>query len=163
VIVIKSPYQIGPWQHGAWLHVGGLVGIGFADDGHLLTVSWSGRGLFDLTTGARVARDDTDPVGASWLSTDRLTVEAIGTFAGQCIPLTGIWGGTARTATDDGWSLSVQSNRGAIQKALLTGPNGDAEPLLLSSPTEYRTISFSPDDGYLILAASGDVQVLKRV
>ena len=42
----------------AQLHVGGLVAVGVdPSGGYLLTVSHSGRGVFDTTTWQRVARD----------------------------------------------------------------------------------------------------------
>jgi hypothetical protein len=41
-----------------YLHIGGLVAMAFsADEGLLFVVTHSGRGIFDLTTGERVARD----------------------------------------------------------------------------------------------------------
>ena len=42
------------------LHIGGLVAIGFDKSGkYLLAVSHSGRGVFDMKTWSRIARDPT--------------------------------------------------------------------------------------------------------
>ncbi|MBL9162827.1 MAG: hypothetical protein JNL18_08855 [Planctomycetaceae bacterium] len=43
-----------------YLHLGGLVAVGFTETaGYLLTVSHSGRGVFDTDSWQRVARDST--------------------------------------------------------------------------------------------------------
>jgi hypothetical protein len=43
----------------AFLHVGGLVAMGFDSTGrYVLAISHNGRGVFDSTTWKRVARDD---------------------------------------------------------------------------------------------------------
>lgn len=60
------------------LHIGGLVAVGFDPTGrYLLTVSHSGRGVYDVSSWQRVARDASPayPVGGM--------VEGIGPIAGQ--------------------------------------------------------------------------------
>ena len=45
-------------RHVTYLHVGGLVAMGFDPGGrYVLTVSHSGRGVFDTLTWQRIARD----------------------------------------------------------------------------------------------------------
>lgn len=66
----------------AQLHVGGLVAVGVdSSDRYLLTVSHSGRGVFDTSTWQRVARDSAlaYPVDGQAIG--------IGPLAGQTIPV----------------------------------------------------------------------------
>jgi hypothetical protein len=67
------------------LHVGGLIAIGYDSTGRfVLTVSHSGRGVFDSLNWQRVARDSSlaYPVGG--------IAVGIGPIAGQSIPVTEI-------------------------------------------------------------------------
>jgi hypothetical protein len=72
-------------KHLAYLHVGGLVAIGFDPTGrYVLTVSHAGRGVFDALTWQRVARDaspayptDGEAVGIGPLAGQRLKVSEI--------------------------------------------------------------------------------------
>ena len=66
----------------AQLHVGGLIAVGVDPSGrYLLTVSHSGRGVFDTSTWERIARD----VELAYPVDGR--VEGIGPLAGQAIPV----------------------------------------------------------------------------
>jgi TPR repeat protein len=58
--------------------VGGLIAIGFPSDLHLFILSWNGRGLFDLRTYERTARDYDDPAGKDWVAADQLSASGIG-------------------------------------------------------------------------------------
>ncbi len=81
------------------LHVGGLVAVAFDPKGrYLLTVSHSGRGVFDTSTWQRVARDYSldYPEGG--------VVEGIGPLAGQQL--------TASEIDCDQGALSVVSPGG---------------------------------------------------
>ncbi len=72
-------------RHVAYLHVGGLVAIGFDPSGrYVLTVSHSGRGVFDTLTWQRVARDpalaypeDGEAVGIGPLAGQRIKVSEL--------------------------------------------------------------------------------------
>lgn len=158
----KPIKSIGPWHHMVFLQVGGLVGIGFPSDVQLLTVSWSGRGLFDLRTCSRTSRD-TDPIGLHCLAADHQSALGIGEFAGQMIPIVGLWGGSGCTQTSDGWSLKTKTAWGNVMSFSFTDPNGQKViPLRVMAETEYRAISFSPSGNFLLLASSSDVQVLQQ-
>ena len=83
----------------ASLHVGGLVALALDPTGrYLLTVSHSGRGVFDISSWQCVARDDLPayPEGG--------VVEGIGPLAGQRL--------TASEIDYDQSTLSVVSPRG---------------------------------------------------
>src|SRR5262249_53104455 len=151
---------IGPWQPRAWLHVGGLIAIGFPSDFHLLTLTWNGRGIFDLRTCERMARDYADPTDADWIAVDQLSASGIGEFSGRMIPIVGLWGGTGHLSTPDGWRLENRLANGAVVSSLLIDPTGSKiTPVPLRSPSEYRAVSFNPSGRFLILASSSDIQV----
>jgi hypothetical protein len=83
----------------ALLHIGGLVAVGFDPTGrYLLTVSHSGRGVFDTSSWQRVARD------ASLAYPEDGVVEGIGPIAGQRLK--------ASEIDYDNGTLSVISPRG---------------------------------------------------
>ena len=159
----KQTAAIGPWQHAAWLRVGGLVAIGFLSDNHLFTLSWNGRGLFDLRTFERTARDDVDPAGADWMAVDQLSALGIEPFGDRMIAIAGLWGGEGHIKTADGWRLDNRTADGAVLSSSLTDPTGlNTTPVPLTSMAEYRAVSFNPTGQFLLLACTSDVQVLKR-
>lgn len=81
----------GLWKQTRFLHVGGLVDMGFdPTERYLLVASSSGLGLFDLADGARVARDDDFVLG--YADSDTGTVEGIGLLEGQRVLMFGIFG-----------------------------------------------------------------------
>jgi hypothetical protein len=155
---------IGPWHHRSWLHIGGLIAIGFPSDLHLFTLSWNGRGLFNLHTLERTARDDEDPAGTDWIAQDQLSASGIGEFAGQMIAITGLWGGMGVSQTPDGWRLQNRVNSGTVVSSLLVDPTGSQGTRVpLASITEYRAVSFNPSGDFLLLASSSEVHVLRRM
>jgi hypothetical protein len=158
----QQPKAIGPWRAVAWQRVGGLIAIGFPSDNHLLAVSWSGRGLYDLRTSERIERDDEDPAGADWVSKDQLSVYGFGIFADRMIPIVGLWGGEGHITTSDGWRLETTSKNGTVLRSSLLDPAGKVIPVPLTSITEYRAVSFNPSGQFLLLASSSEVQVLTR-
>src|SRR5262249_1715746 len=111
----------------------------------------------------RVTRDCTDPEGADWIAVDQLSASGIGEFSGRMISTAGLWGGTGHLSTPDGWRLENQIGDGAVVSSLLIDPMGsEITPVPLRSTTEYRAVSFNPSGRFLILASSGEVQVLQR-
>jgi hypothetical protein len=158
----KQETAIGPWQLTGWLHVGGLLAIGFPSDFHLFALSWSGRGLFDLRTCERIARDYAEPDGADWMAPDQLSASGIGEFGGQMISIVGLWGGTGHTKTPDGWRLDSRSASGTFESCSLIDPKGSVTPVPMTSAIEYRAISFTPSGRFLLLASSSEVEVLRR-
>jgi len=68
-----------------YLHVGGLVAMGFDPSGrYLLAVSHNGRGVFDTSTWERVARDDSLAYPAHGIAI------GIGPIDGQEIQVVGV-------------------------------------------------------------------------
>jgi hypothetical protein len=162
---VASPTAaIGPWQQRSWLHVGGLIAIGFPSDFHLFTLSWNGRGVFNLQTFERTARDDEDPAAAGWIAHDQLSALGIGEFADQMIPIAGLWGGIGHSQTPDGWRLQNRVRSGTVLSSSLVDPTGSQiTNVPLVSITEYRAVCFNPSGEFLLLASSSEVQVLQRM
>lgn len=81
------------------LHVGGLVAAGFDGSGrYLLTISHSGRGVFDTTDWRRVARDEVIEYPEAG------TARSIGPINGECLSVTEVdyAGGRLTLVSPDG-------------------------------------------------------------
>src|SRR4051812_46599997 len=73
-----------PWVPVGHYAVGGLTAVGFGPGTELLLVaSWQGRGVFDCTTGERVARDRATDGG--WQDPVALEAQGIGPLEGQTV------------------------------------------------------------------------------
>jgi hypothetical protein len=143
--------------------VGGLVAIGFPSNFHLFTLSWNGRGIFDLHTFERIARSYEDPVGADWFAADQLSAAGIGEFSGQMIPIVGLWGGQGHVRTPDGWCLESRIEKGTVLSSSLIDPTAsNVMTVPLNSITEYRAVSFNPSGRFLLLASTSEIQVMVR-
>ncbi|HEY0009585.1 MAG TPA: hypothetical protein VGB55_12735 [Tepidisphaeraceae bacterium] len=93
----------------AQLHVGGLVAVGVDPSGrYLLTVSHSGRGVFDTNTWQRVARD----VEPGYPVDGR--AEGIGPLAGQTIPVKEIDYDTSMMTDAVVGALSISYSEGDV-------------------------------------------------
>ncbi len=78
------------------LHVGGLVAVGFDPSGnYMLTVSHTGRGVFEVGTWGRVARD----IGLAYPDTGYAM--GIGPIEGVCIPITELKHETGKLSWDN--------------------------------------------------------------
>ncbi len=140
--------------------VGGLTEIGFsADETRLLVVSHDGRGLFDLASGQRLARDDEAPViGSEWIDHDSARVRGIGAAVDEWFDMIGLRGGTLASSTAAGWHAQTVG-RGRREQALL-GRQGERRRWLVAQPaTEIRAFGFSKSGRWLVLATSADLTV----
>ena len=88
-----------------------MTEVGFAAGTDLILVlSAQGRGVFDCTTGDRLARDYEEPIGeSSWYNDIELWSMGIGPLQGHRVALAGVFGGGLRRATADGWGLELVS------------------------------------------------------
>lgn len=111
------------WREGGVAHVGGVRGVGFDWESELLLVeSVDGKGVFDGTTGERVARDR-DAVSA-FAEEVRLESHGIGPLEGKVIRVCGLFGGGLPLMTLDGWSLELVHHNWPHVASLVLVPEG---------------------------------------
>jgi hypothetical protein len=143
------------WKKIAYVAVGGLTEVGFVPGCSLLmVVSHQGRGIVDLVSGQRIARDRQET--GSWLDAARPAVLGIGPVDGQWIEVAGLAGGRLPTATADGWQA-----RRTVHGVALSGPG--EETAAVQEAEEIRAFGFSPDGQAFILASSPGLTVFQRV
>lgn len=109
-----------PWQLVCEASVGGLLSVGFARNTELILVTSSqGRGVFDSTTGERIARDTEEN-----FPEDPFNLEAagIGPLDGQMIRIAGIYGGGLPKVCPDGWKLERLALLWPQETVLLISP-----------------------------------------
>jgi hypothetical protein len=142
-----------PWKRVVVAAVGGLTAVGYTSDGqYLLVTSHSGRGLFDLHSGARIARHPDDG-----LRDDLLAARGIGPVEGQMVGVAGLWGGALKGETTDGW----RALRVGLDTVVFVGPDGSKH---ISRETffELRAAGFSADGCHFVFATSGEVTLFRR-
>ena len=109
-ILSSLPLQDNPkgWVRKFSAAVSGLTYIGFSENYDcLLTVSSSGRGLWDLSTGERIGRiQESEGTG---LDESKLLCKGIGLIKDETIRVAGICGGGLRSATEQGEHLTLVS------------------------------------------------------
>lgn len=159
-----------PW-HEAGVHaVGGLTDVAFAESSDLLlAVSSSGRGLFDCSSGQRIARDDSEDFQHD---TSNLLVAGIGPLASQRLHTAGLHGGGLALTTADGWSLDLLCLSWPRQSLFLTSPGhwlygaaqggSDETTSKVATDSEIRAFGFSPTGRAFIFATGSDISVFKR-
>ncbi|MER7956200.1 hypothetical protein [Streptomyces sp. NPDC096030] len=156
--------------------VGGLVGIGFAVDPEsggdlVMAVSHNGHGLFDATTGERIARDP-DPEGEDDLPAGAdLSCPGLGPLAGTRVRIAGLYGGGLHTTAPGGWHVEVVGPDWPNERVLLSAPGGmfhrDAHGekwwhVFHSRWSELRAVGFSPSGRTLAVATSSDLTLWTR-
>lgn len=109
-ILSKLPFQESPngWHKKFDAAVGGLIYLGFSENCDcLLTVSSSGRGLWDLSTGERIARIH-EPEGTG-LNERKLLCQGIDLIEDENVRVAGVGGGGLITGTHKGERLTLTS------------------------------------------------------
>lgn len=146
------------WRTVAIRTVGGLTEVGFsADERFLLVLSWQGRGVIDTRTGEWVAREMEQPhTGSAWLNEGDGTVLGIGPIDGVPVRCVGLWGGTL-SSDSNGVVLQVRPSEVRLGDAF-----SGAIQILQTPITEVRAAGFSPSGDILVIATSGDVEILRR-
>ncbi|WP_326557247.1 hypothetical protein [Micromonospora sp. NBC_01796] len=162
----------GPWRLvlDRQVPIGGLVGIGFSADHSgndlVMVVSHDGHGLFDATTGAKIARDRTpDPESAYPDAVPDLSCPGLGPIAGTRVRIAGLFGGGLHTTTEDGWTVDVVSPDWPHHRVVLSadgglcrGPAGEKWwHILHADYSELRAAGFSPSGRTLAVATSSDL------
>lgn len=151
--------------------VGGLQGIGFGihpDTGYdlVMVVSMAGHGLFDASTGEKIARDrNPDPETSSPDAAQDLTCPGLGPLEGKRVHIAGLFGGGLHSTSGDGWTLDVIAPEWPNERVLLSADGGlyRGEPgqdwwhIFDSTVSTLRTAGFSPSGRTLAVATSSDL------
>lgn len=151
--------------------VGGLQGIGFGihpDTGHdlVMVVSMDGHGLFDATTGEKIARDRSpDPETSTPDGAQDLTCPGLGPLGGTRVQIAGLFGGGLHSTSGDGWSLDVVAPEWPNERVLISTDGGiyRGEPgqswwhIFDCTYSTLRTVGFSPSGRTLAIATSSDL------
>jgi hypothetical protein len=153
--------------------IGGLLGVGFGSDPDtgddlLMVVSSAGHGLFDATSGAKIARDR-DPESDMPTGPD-LACPGLGPLAGSRVRIAGVYGGGLHAISGDGWSVDVVSPEWPDHRVLLSaggapysGPAGQQWWHIFDADySEFRAAGFSPSGRSLVIATSSDITLLTR-
>lgn len=126
--------------------VGGLFQVGFAENSDLLLVlSSQGRGIFDCTTGQRLARDDEDAY--DFFDPIKLTATGFDELAGQTMRMAGLYGGGLPLTTQDNWLLEAKLSAALTNTVYLIPPN-------LTKGKRHQAVAVG-DDGVCELRAYG--------
>ncbi len=154
--------------------MGNIISIGFSkNEKYLLVLSWSGRGVFECSSGEKIARDPSEPYAYDegkkddWNDDLNMTVKGIGPIENEDIHVVGMIGGGLHAQTEDGWRISIETINWPNKEVILSGA-GNANYLENSNFTrletitmESRAIGFSPNGDYLLIATSGYFDLYK--
>lgn len=155
-----------PWkQHGVHA-IGGLTEVGYVlGTDMLLVVSSQGRGMFDCTTGERIARDRDE----EWEGLDqtKLLSPGIGPFAQTIVRLAGLHGGGLPMTTYDGWSLECVQLPWPSHYFFMSPPwKSDCFDQWIKIATdgacEFRACGFSETGRSFVIATSCEVMLYGR-
>jgi hypothetical protein len=141
------------WRKVAYLAVGGLTEVGFADGSKLLVISHQGRGVVDLASGKLLARERQEP--GAWFDAADRTALGIGPLDGARVGVCGLAGGRLPDATADGWQAHVTGDQVTV-----SAPG--RQPLRISDGEKIRAFGFSPDGTTFIIATSPGLAIHRR-
>lgn len=141
------------WKKVAYLAVGGLTEVGFADGSLLLVISHQGHGVVDLASGELLARDRQET--GAWFSAARRAAHGIGPLNGTWISVRGLSGDQLPEVTADGW-------RARTSGSYVTVSAPGRRPLQINESEEIRAFGFSPDGSTFIVATSPGVVIYRR-
>lgn len=139
--------------------VGGLTEIALdSEEQYILVVSPSGRGLYDLSTGERVARDHAQPrYDSDWLDQGNHRVRGIGPLESQWLEAIGLWGGTLDTRAGSAWLSRGGDPRS--QESIVLHTESGTTTLEQGIVTEIRALGFARDGQLVVLATSSDLSI----
>jgi hypothetical protein len=134
-----------PWREVGTFPIGGLTEVGFVGSEWVLVVSHQGRGVFDIRSGTRVARDPDETPW--WFDADTPAALGIGPLQGRWVPVAGLAGGRLASTTAEGWEASQT----ALGVRLERGGNAQQEVI---ETEEIRTFGFTDDGRTFVLGSS---------
>lgn len=156
------------WRRKFEAAVGGLEYVGFSQNRDcLLTVSSTGNGLWDLSSGEKIAREyGRDGAG---LDLKTLVCRGIGPVSGEYIRIAGLEGGGLRTSSGRGEGLVIVSPRypchevvfeANFQSCFAPGKNQDCV-IVYRGFVKPNMCGFSHSGDYFIVADE-DIHVWER-
>ena len=160
-----------PWLQHATLHAGGLQAVGFTEaEEYLLVISADGRGLFELPSGHRVARDR--DFAGPWWDVMHLRAQPLAPAKDEWVTVAGIHGGGLLRVTEDGWSLERIAPDWPNEFVFLFPP-GATPFAVTANPQGYnlgpfaegeaiRAYGFSPSGSYFLIATGAEVFLFGR-
>lgn len=159
---------LAPWKHVTTLSIGGITQVGFAEKSNiLLVITHDGAGLFDCTTGERLAREYN--YQQSFEESIYLTAKGIGIVQEQTIRVAGLFGGGFRTMTKDGWVLEVEVSVWPNHDIYLVhpwqqghGPKGQRVKVATDGACELRAYGFADTDNTFVIATSCGIELFTR-
>jgi hypothetical protein len=166
---IKIEPVLPPWQRTVHA-VGGLTEVGYVPATDLLlTVTSTGRGLFDCISRQRVARDRTPPDEGGWYDETGLLAQGIGSAELHLIRLAGLHGGGLPRVARDGWSLELVAPDWPLQRIIVQPPgrgvlieqfaDGCAG---IEEDYEIRAFGFSDSGRSFVVAVSHSLMIYSR-
>lgn len=140
------------WARVRVFGVGGLVAVGFPDEGHVVVGSHSGLRILDVHAGFTTLVDD---VAGDYAWLDEASNEAVWVDdeGKHVVPVAGLWGGTLPLETDEGWR-GVPTASGVE----VTGPGGQ-RAFTIEDADEPRAVGFSPGGRVFVFATSASLYV----
>lgn len=140
--------------------LGGLQDLGFAESSDLLlVVSTAGRGLYDLLSGERLARDPDDSY--TWFDAYNLRCQGVGLLTERLIRTAGLSGGGLALESAEGWWLETADDQQFLLKPFKRSKPRRRWPLP-GGAGEFRAAGFSPTGRSLVCASSADFTVYLR-
>ncbi|KGO92349.1 hypothetical protein [Flavobacterium subsaxonicum] len=160
------------WKNNGTYTVSGLYNVGFASGRDLILVlSAQGQGIFDCTTGLKVASD----YKSDWWDNYNQTTNTIAGF--DClqnikIHTCGLYNpDNLLKITQDGWTLEVSEpepdympfENYLVQKIYLVSPNKTDRIFITNDgPCELRALGFSDTGNSFIVALSCEIIIYSR-
>jgi hypothetical protein len=139
--------------HAIPVAIGGVLAVGFIDEGRVIVGSHSGVGVFDVRSGERIER--THDEGYNWYQGDSPFVRYPSAEGVRLIRCAGLWGGDLDQSTEDGWTCR-RVEAGALLRA-------EGQPgFKIDDSEEFRAQGFSQSGGAFVYATSATVYLASR-
>lgn len=103
--------------------VGGIVAVGFVDEGRVLVGSHSGVAIVDALSGEPTDRTADGDGSYEWFTESPPSGTWADVDGPHTVPVAGLWGGDLPVETSDGWLIERDA-----QGAKVTGPDGATTP-----------------------------------
>lgn len=166
---IKIERVLPPWQRTVHA-VGGLTEVGYVPATDLLlTVTSTGRGLFDCISGQRVSRDYTPPEDGDWYDETGLSAQGIGPAEAHLVRLAGLHGGGLPRAARDGWSLELVAPDWPLQRIIIEPPSRSVliqqfadGCAAIEEDHEIRAFGFSETGRSFVVAVAHSLMIYSR-